>query len=109
MVDNGESVTISPRGDLGLCEHFIDSQFIGHIDNPYEKNMDIIKSWRDYTEYTEICEDCESYPQCLRMQKCPDEVVCDEHQKRYWIEHYKLAMISKWEMFKKQHADSQHC
>lgn len=100
MVDSGDSITISPKGEVGLCEHYIDSGFIGHIDIPYERDMDIIKSWRNYTERTELCQDCPLYPQCLKMQKCPDEMACDEHQKNYWIEHYKLAIRGRWIMHK---------
>ena len=100
MVDSGDSITISPKGEVGLCEHYIDSGFIGHIDIPYERDMDIIKSWRNYTERTELCQNCPIYPQCLKMQKCPDEIACDEHQKNYWIEHYKLAIRGRWIMHK---------
>ena len=99
MVDTGNGVTISPSGDLGVCEHFIDSDFIGHIDNPYVKDFDVIKTWRDYTEYKEICEDCPIYPACLKMKKCPDESVCDIYQKQYHIEHTKLAMIYAWRTY----------
>lgn len=98
MVDSGQSVTISPRGDLGLCEHYIDRDFIGHIDSPYKKDKQIVQSWRDYVKPIEICKDCPIYPQCLKMKKCPDEILCEEHQKNYWIEHYKLAVKCEYLM-----------
>lgn len=79
MVDSGEAITINPRGDIGICEHYIDKNFIGHIDTPYEKDMEVLKAWRDYTAYTEICDDCQAYPQCLRVKQCPDEVPCEKH------------------------------
>lgn len=113
MVDTGESVTISPKGDLGMCEHYIDRDFIGHIDKPYEKNFDIIKSWRNYVEPTKFCDDCPLYPVCLKMKGCPDEVPCDEYQKNYWIEHYKLDLLSNYIMDKdrcdKQQCDNEKC
>lgn len=113
MVDTGESVTISPKGDLGMCEHYIDRDFIGHIDKPYEKNFDIIKSWRNYVEPTKFCDDCSLYPVCLKMKGCPDEVPCDEYQKNYWIEHYKLDLLSNYIMDKdrcdKQQCDNEKC
>jgi uncharacterized protein len=55
MVDSGDSVTISPRGDIGMCEHYIDKDFIGHIDNPYEKDFNIIHQWRNYVPANELC------------------------------------------------------
>lgn len=98
MVDTGSTVTINPKGDLGMCEHYIDRNFVGHIDRPYEKNMDIIKGWREYIPATELCNDCPIYPQCLKMKGCPDEIPCEEHQKKYWIEHNKLAIQGEWIM-----------
>lgn len=79
MVDSGDTVTISPKGDIGVCEHYIDRNFVSHIDNPLEKNMDVIRSWRNYVKSTEICDDCPIYPQCLKMKGCPDETACEEH------------------------------
>lgn len=87
MVDSGDGVIISPNGDLGVCEHYIDRDFFSHIDTPLEKDMDILKSWRDYTEYTKLCNNCPLYPSCLRMKKCPDESICDDYQKEYMIKH----------------------
>ena len=98
MVDSGDAITINPRGDIGICEHYIDKNFIGHIDTPYEKDMEVLKAWRDYSAYTEICDDCQAYPQCLRVKQCPDEVPCEKHQKNYWLEHYKSVLIGVWKM-----------
>jgi hypothetical protein len=36
------------------------------------------------------------------MKGCPDEVPCEEHQKNYWIEHYKLDLVSNYMMDKDQ-------
>ena len=102
MVDSGNAVTISPNGDIGLCEHYIDRDFISHINNPLDKNFDIIKSWRNYVKPNEFCKDCVLYPECLKMQKCPDEVPCEEHQKNYWIQHYKLNLKSNYIIDKQQ-------
>ena len=100
MVDSGNAVTITPKGDIGLCEHYIDKNFISHIDNPCKKDFDIIKSWRNYVEANEFCKDCPVRPVCLKMHQCPDQVPCEEHQKNYWIEHYKLNLISNFEIAK---------
>ena len=32
MADSGNAVTILPGGEIGLCEHFSETEFIGHID-----------------------------------------------------------------------------
>lgn len=107
QVDSGDGVTISPSGDLGLCEHYIDSDFWGHIDNPIDKNMDIIKEWRNYSPNTEICNNCPLVPNCVRMTKCPDEVNCSEQEKDYMLFCLELALKQRWEQFKNQ--KSQEC
>ena len=101
QVDGGDGVTISPDGDLGLCEHYIDSEFWGHIDNPLIKNFDNIKEWRNYVPKTEICDDCALKPSCLRIFKCPDETPCSIQEKNYQLKTTILAMNWAWEQFKK--------
>ena len=109
MVDSGDGVIISPNGDLGVCEHYIDSDFFSHIDNPSKKDMDILKSWRGYSEYTELCYDCPIYPICLRMKKCPDENICDEYQKDYTIKHYQRCLKGMQNWSNQQCDDRQCC
>jgi sulfatase maturation enzyme AslB (radical SAM superfamily) len=100
MVDGGDTVTINPKGDLGMCEHYIDDLFVGHIDTPYKKDFNVIRKWREYVDHTELCNDCPVYPSCIKMKGCPDEVPCDIYQKNYWLEHYKLSLISDFKLFK---------
>jgi radical SAM protein with 4Fe4S-binding SPASM domain len=76
MIDNNEAVCVFPKGELGICEHYLESKFIGHIDNPNEKNWDVIKGWRKYMEPIELCKDCPIKPGCLKVIGCPDEITC---------------------------------
>lgn len=80
MIDSGKCVSISPNGDLGICEHYIDSKFIGNISNPTIKNFDVIRNWRKYTPAADICKNCSIYADCLRVQGCTDENRCDVHE-----------------------------
>lgn len=100
MVDSNNGITISPNGDIGVCEHYIDSDFISHIDNPLKKNWNIIKSWREYVEPLEICKDCQIQPTCLKMHKCPDETRCDIYERDYKLWHIKQDMILRWNNYK---------
>lgn len=93
MVDSGNSVTINPDGSLGNCEHYIDSFGWSHIDNPLEKNWDVLKSWFNETNKTEICKDCPIRPTCYKVHGCPDEDICDEPMKHYKIEKEKKLLI----------------
>lgn len=101
MADRGNAVCIYPKGEIGVCEHYLDSKFVSHIDNPNEKNWDVLKQWRNYTPYTEVCNDCPLKPVCLRLQGCTDQNSCCEQQKIYMIEHYKKSIIREWENYKK--------
>lgn len=102
MVDSGNGVIISPNGDIGLCEHYIDSDFISHIDNPLQKNWNIIKSWRNYVEPSSLCNDCPLFPTCLKMHKCPDETTCDVYEKEYKIDLVKKDMKIRYALNKTQ-------
>lgn len=92
MADSIEAVTISPNGDLGMCEHCVDYDFIGHIDKPDNLDMDIIKSWRVYEEDLPICDDCPNYPFCKRASKCEEQSRCDEYVKNWKIRTLKQCM-----------------
>lgn len=85
MADDGRSVTISPDGDLGTCEHLIDSHFWGHIDDPSKKNFDNLLFWRDYEKPLDICQDCPIYPSCIRPSMCREMSKCDEQYKEWKI------------------------
>lgn len=84
MVDSGTGVTIDPSGNLGVCEHYPDSGFIGHINNPHYKNLEILKSWRNYVS-SEKCLNCILRPTCLKMEKCTDQFICTEAERNYLI------------------------
>lgn len=109
MVDANNGITISPNGDIGLCEHYIDSDFISHIDNPLQKNWDIIKSWRNYVAPTKFCEECFLYPSCLKMHKCPDETICDEYERAYNIDLVRKDMRVRYELSKNNSCTEQKC
>lgn len=84
MVDTGTGVTIDPSGNLGVCEHYPDSGFIGHINDPHYKNLEILKSWRNYKS-SEKCLNCILRPTCLKMDKCTDQFICTNAEQQYLI------------------------
>ena len=85
MADDGNSVLISPDGELGTCEHLIDSYFWGNIDNPLKKNFDNLHIWRTYEKPLDICNDCPIYPSCIRPSMCREMSKCDEQYKEWKI------------------------
>lgn len=83
MIDDGKSVVIMPDGQLGVCEHYENEHFVGHIDNPSEIDHEELKQWRKVSEYQELCNDCPYKPACLKCDLCPDHKICDIHEKEY--------------------------
>ena len=108
MVDSGNGVLISPNGDLGLCEHYIDSRFFSHIDNSDKKDFEEIKTWRNYRPYGDICQNCPLYPICLRMKDCPDDFDCDEIVYNYKIHHAQMDMENSYRNFLKGNIQCQN-
>lgn len=106
MADSGNSVVISPDGDLGVCEHFIDSNFWGHINNPLNKNYQEINCWRTYEKPLNICEDCPIYPSCIRPSKCMEMSKCDEQYKEWRIRKHIKGLLKVYELSKNKNNSS---
>jgi radical SAM protein with 4Fe4S-binding SPASM domain len=101
MVDNGKAITISPNGELGLCEHYVDSDFWGHIDDDSAEKRDwsIIHSWREYVEPNEICKECPRYPSCIRVKKCLDLKDCSIYHRDFQLRHEEQAMVNMYQQW----------
>ena len=85
MADDGASVLIDPSGNIGTCEHFVDSHFWGHIDDPLKKNFDELNIWREYMPVLDICKDCPLYPICNRPAYCEEMSKCDKYYQEWRI------------------------
>lgn len=83
-VDNENSVMILPDGHLGLCEHYIDSRFIGHIDDE-EWNQEEVKKQREYRKEIPECDTCALYPTCHRLKICDEHEICYPEEREYQI------------------------
>lgn len=105
MADGGEAVIISPNGDIGLCEHYSDSEFISHIDNPADVDKTVVKSFQERTEDVDICNDCAYYPQCVRLKKCPEGSLCFPQIKEQHIDEMKKSMVVTYERWLKKQSD----
>lgn len=98
MADCGNSVTITPDGHIGLCDHYIDSQLIGHIDG-IEQDCRMKQSWRERREEIPECEHCFNYPQCIRLKKCPDYIECTDLEREYIRKKLEEAMDKEFLQF----------
>ena len=95
MADDGKSVLIGVNGELGVCEHYTDTNFWGNINNPYIKDFDKLRIWREYTDELDICQNCPLYPQCIRPKDCSEMGQCDEQYKKWRIYHAEVG-LSEW-------------
>ena len=99
MADSGRSVTILPNGEIGLCEHFSESEFIGHIDRE-GFDQAVVNSWKERIPEIPECAECFYYPQCLQLKKCASGSVCFEHLRRERRRQVERQMLNEYERWK---------
>lgn len=70
MADSDSTLMILPSGNLGKCEHNLDSYFIGNI---YEDFYDtsIINEFKEVRIPLKDCPSCKWWPICRKLDKCP--------------------------------------
>ena len=96
MADSGRSVTILPGGDIGLCEHFSEDEFIGHIDSDtFDEAM--VKSWRKTAPEIPECAECFYFPECIRLEKCANSRICFAQERNDRLRKTKRAMGNEYE------------
>ncbi|MBR3988154.1 MAG: 4Fe-4S cluster-binding domain-containing protein [Clostridia bacterium] len=80
MADSGRAVTILPDGNIGVCEHFSEDEFIGHIDKD-SFDESVIQRWKVRSAEIPECAECALYPQCIRLEKCANDRLCFTQRK----------------------------
>lgn len=96
MADSGSSVTIVPSGDIGLCEHYSESEFIGHIDSD-QFDAEMIKSWKQTIPEIPECDTCFYYPECILLKKCTNCSVCFSQERTRRLSETKLSMRNEYQ------------
>ena len=102
MADDGHSVLISQYGNLGTCEHYIDSNFWGHINYPLKKDFTELNKWRLYEKPLNICHSCPLYPSCIRPSNCQEMSKCDEYYKEWRIRRATRGIIQMYKNYRNQ-------
>ena len=94
--DSGKAVTILPDGSIGLCEHFTESEFIGHID---KEGFDAgtVASWKERVPEIPECAGCFYYLDCIKLKKCSSSSVCYEGFRKERFKATQRAMLSQYE------------
>ena len=98
MADNDGSVVIAPDGHLGKCEHFIDREFFGHIDSE-ERDMTIIRKFKERRAEIETCATCPFYPLCYRLVLCEDDFGCTPETRQGGMHNMMASMKYEYECY----------
>ena len=98
MADNDGSVVIAPDGHLGKCEHFIDREFFGHIDSE-ERDMTIIRKFKERRAEIETCATCPFYPQCYRLVMCENDFCCTPETRQGGMHNMVASMKYEYECY----------
>ena len=97
MADSGNSVVISPQGELGLCDHAMESHIFGSVFSD-DKNKELIDSWKKVFNSKDTCSKCPNYPDCVRLVNCPDDgpLLCDAAYKTKMFHRHKQAVVKEY-------------
>lgn len=108
MSDSGSAVVIVPTGDIGLCEHYTESEFIGHIDREgFDKEVQA--SWKELSPEIPECADCFFYPECLKLKKCTVSSSCFRHGREYILRDVKQSLLYEYRLWQqnRQHEEDE--
>lgn len=94
MADSGSMVTILPEGQLGLCENYDHSGFIGSLDSD-ELDRAVMAEMEALRPEIPACADCPLYPDCIRLQKCPNQI-CHPQRRAVREQRKRRSMLMEW-------------
>ena len=96
--DGDESVVIAPDGHLGKCEHYIDSEFFGHIDRE-ERDKAVLRKFKERPADIEACTTCFYYPQCFRLVMCTADFGCTPESQQEHLHNTLASMKYEYERY----------
>jgi len=99
IADDTRSFTISPNGELGLCEHFSTEHFWGNVLSSEIATTEIEFARLESSKFT-MCENCVIYPTCIRLKCCPDETICNKDIMESKINNLKNSIIQEYKYWK---------
>lgn len=99
MADSGKAVTILPTGDVGLCEHFSETEFAGHLDRE-SLDPEMVASWKERSPELPECAECFYYPVCIKLKKCPTSGVCFDLARKDLLRKTRMQMETEYQNWK---------
>jgi len=107
MCDIGNAVVIGTDGDIGLCEHYSESEFWGHVAKEDMRDEDMIRSFKKYVDDQEICFDCPIFPSCIIPVKCEDLKVCNKWKREWRVREAHYDIMYMYSTYKKDQYQNQ--
>ena len=101
MADSGSAVTILPGGEIGLCEHYTETEFIGHIEREGFDEV-VVKSWRERVTQEPECASCCHYPTCFQLKKCANKSECIPLIRRERMRKLQQQILNEFSRWKSQ-------
>ncbi len=75
--NEANSLVVFPDGNIGLCEHNWGKQYFGNIEDSHLDYAQI-KEWQSYSDYGTKCRNCKLYADCLKLNNCETNDVCNK-------------------------------
>lgn len=97
--DDGRSLLIAPDGNIGLCEHHVDDEFIGHLDD-IKIDYSMLKKWDEKMPTLDICHGCALFSTCVKLKNCPEEGQCSVFERDMKINKFKRRLQRYYEQAK---------
>lgn len=101
MADSSTTVTITPQGYLGKCEHFSEDEFVGTLDSGIT-DLQKVADFKEKVNSPELCQGCHVYPLCVELKKCPDKgrYVCSAAKRYIQDVHTRLRVVNYYKKLK---------
>lgn len=102
MADSNQSVMILPDGNLGKCEHYIESEFFGNIYSD-KKDFNIINKFKQIRPFSTYCDVCQLRPKCMVLEMCPSVPRrCDSYDRKMYMRYIRQRVMASYDDFKKK-------
>lgn len=96
--DSANSLNILPSGLLTKCNRYLDDYYVGNI-NSDDFDKEVIQLFKERREEIEACNTCAFYPDCIRLKKCEESVVCYPENRAFRIYKIQQAMLNTYQEF----------
>lgn len=106
MAENSNSIVITPEGNLGVCEHYSETELIGHMDSP-DRDQAVIESFRVNRDDVPECDTCFHYPECMRLKKCPYFIPCMDAERTAQRRAVSAAMRNEYKRWLNKNAEAE--